>query len=166
MKRQRISRPMRVVEPILKNPAFYEQKFSNLTPVCSITFPQGFQKSKNFGNWEVEAKRQLNGVRKKSVTDSLTLDELVMKTYNRLFRTNPTDRKWNPVPRSSTGFYFLSAGFARNRRLYRLHHQLMQRNVCANHHSRRVQSARLAISCTLRSFTKPPLFRRQWQSHF
>ena len=30
-------------------------------------------------------------------------------------------------PRSSTEFHFLSVGFARNRRLYRLHHQLMQR---------------------------------------
>ena len=29
--------------------------------------------------------------------DCLTLHELVMKTYNRQFLANPTDRKWNPV---------------------------------------------------------------------
>ena len=30
---------------------FYEQKFSNLRPLLSFTFPQGFQKSKEFGHW-------------------------------------------------------------------------------------------------------------------
>ena len=29
----------------------YEQKFSNMRPLFSITFPQGFQKSKKFGHW-------------------------------------------------------------------------------------------------------------------
>ena len=29
----------------------YEQKFSHLRPFLSITFPQGFQKSKKFGQW-------------------------------------------------------------------------------------------------------------------
>ena len=29
----------------------YEQKFSNLRPVLSITFPQEFRKSKKFGHW-------------------------------------------------------------------------------------------------------------------
>ena len=29
----------------------YEQKFSNLRPLLSITFPQGFRKSKKFGHW-------------------------------------------------------------------------------------------------------------------
>ena len=29
----------------------YEQKFSNLRPLLSITFPQGFRKSKKFGRW-------------------------------------------------------------------------------------------------------------------
>ena len=32
---------------------FYEQKFSNLTPLLTITFPQGFQK-KNVGYWTSE----------------------------------------------------------------------------------------------------------------
>ena len=42
----------------------YEQKFSNLRQLLSITFPQGFQKSKMFGLREVGAKRRLNGVSK------------------------------------------------------------------------------------------------------
>ena len=29
----------------------YEQKLSNLRPLLSITFPQGFKKSKKFGHW-------------------------------------------------------------------------------------------------------------------
>ena len=29
----------------------YEQKFSNRRPLLSITFPQGFRKSKKFGHW-------------------------------------------------------------------------------------------------------------------
>ena len=29
----------------------YEQTFSNLRPLLSNTFPQGFQKSKSFGHW-------------------------------------------------------------------------------------------------------------------
>ena len=29
----------------------YEQKVSNLRPLLSITFPQGFQKSQKFGHW-------------------------------------------------------------------------------------------------------------------
>ena len=29
----------------------YEQKFSNLTPLLSITFSQGFRKSKKLGHW-------------------------------------------------------------------------------------------------------------------
>ena len=46
----------------------YEQKFSNLRPLLSITFPQG-KDSKNLkslgnGLWEGGAKRPLNGVRK------------------------------------------------------------------------------------------------------
>ena len=32
-----------------------------------------------------------------NTVDCLTLHELVMKTYYRLFLVNPTDRKWNPV---------------------------------------------------------------------
>ena len=64
--RQRISRPM--WHWYQKNPAgktnidikivcyawrfytLYGQKFSNLRPLLSITFPQGFQKSKKFGH--------------------------------------------------------------------------------------------------------------------
>ena len=44
----------------------YEQKCSNLSPLLSITFPQGFRKSKKFGHWtsEVRAKRCLNGLNK------------------------------------------------------------------------------------------------------
>ena len=29
----------------------YEKKFSNMRPLLSITFPQGFRKSKKFGHW-------------------------------------------------------------------------------------------------------------------
>ena len=29
----------------------YEQKFSNLRPLLSLTFPQGFRKSRKFGHW-------------------------------------------------------------------------------------------------------------------
>ena len=29
----------------------YEKKFSNLRPLLSITFPQGFRISKKFGHW-------------------------------------------------------------------------------------------------------------------
>ena len=29
----------------------FEQRFSNLRPLCSITFPQGFRLSKKFGHW-------------------------------------------------------------------------------------------------------------------
>ena len=67
--RQSISRPMRIVAPIQKNPAsmakfaeiltffarrfytLYEQKFYNLRPLLFITFPQGFRISKKFGHW-------------------------------------------------------------------------------------------------------------------
>ena len=63
--RQSISWPMRIVAPgskakfAEKNNFFFarqfytlfEQKFSNLRPLLSITFPQGFQKSKKFGHW-------------------------------------------------------------------------------------------------------------------
>ena len=67
--RQSISWPMRIVAPIPKNPAskakvvenqtffarrfytLYEQKYSNLRPLLSISLPQGFGKSKNFGHW-------------------------------------------------------------------------------------------------------------------
>ena len=42
----------------------FDSKFSNLGPFLSITFPQGFQKSKSLdiGLWEVGAKRRLNKV--------------------------------------------------------------------------------------------------------
>ena len=76
---------MRIVAPIPKNLASkaifatftttknarqfyntYEQKFSNLRPFLSITFPQEFQESKilEIGLWEVGGKRHLNGVNK------------------------------------------------------------------------------------------------------
>ena len=44
---------------------FYEQKFSNLRPLLTITFPQGFQKSKKFGHWTSEngVKRPFKGAR-------------------------------------------------------------------------------------------------------
>ena len=44
----------------------YEQKFSNLRPLLSITFPQGFRKYRQFGHWTLESggKTRLNGVNK------------------------------------------------------------------------------------------------------
>ena len=44
----------------------YEQQFSNLRPLLSITFPQGFRISKKLGHWTSGSggKRPLNGVRK------------------------------------------------------------------------------------------------------
>ena len=44
----------------------YEQKFSNLRPLLSITFPKDFEylKSLDIGLWKVGAKRPLNGVKK------------------------------------------------------------------------------------------------------
>ena len=48
----------------------YEQKFSNMRPLLSITFPQGFRKSKKFGHWTLGS-----GGKKKeseSVTDKQT----------------------------------------------------------------------------------------------
>ena len=44
----------------------YEQKFVNLRPLLSITFPQGFWKSNQFGHWTSGSggKRLLNGVKK------------------------------------------------------------------------------------------------------
>ena len=43
----------------------YEQKVSNLRPLCSMTFPQGFKnrKSLDIRIWEVGAKRPLTRVR-------------------------------------------------------------------------------------------------------
>ena len=72
---------MRIVAPIKTNPAsrvkfaekrnlfsaviypLYDKKLSNLRPLLTITFPQGFKKSKRFGHW-TWAKRAFNGVRK------------------------------------------------------------------------------------------------------
>ena len=53
---QSICRPMQIVATIQKNPArrfytLYEQKYSNLKPLLSISFPKGFRKSKKFGDW-------------------------------------------------------------------------------------------------------------------
>ena len=44
----------------------YEQKFSNLRPLPSITFSQEFKKSEKFGHWTSGSggKRRLNGVNK------------------------------------------------------------------------------------------------------
>ena len=73
---------MRIVLPIPKNPAskakfakkltyfaplyntLYEQKFSNLRPFLSITFPQGFRIFEKFGHWTLKqgASRRLSGV--------------------------------------------------------------------------------------------------------
>ena len=72
-RRQSISRPMRILTPIQKNPAslakfiknptffarrfhtLYEQKYSILRPLLSISLPQGFVKSKKFGHWTLES---------------------------------------------------------------------------------------------------------------
>ena len=68
-RRQSISRPLRIVAQVPKKYFYwgkicrktfffawrfytlYEQKLSKLKPLCSITFPQGFRKSKKFGHW-------------------------------------------------------------------------------------------------------------------
>ena len=44
---------------------FYKQKFSNMRPFISITFPKGFKKSKKFGHWTSGSggKSCLNGMR-------------------------------------------------------------------------------------------------------
>ena len=42
----------------------YEQKYSNLKQLLSISFSQGLRKSKKFGLLEVGAKRRLNRVKK------------------------------------------------------------------------------------------------------
>ena len=62
--RRRIFQPMRIIAPIPKfaeKPFFlrqfytlYETKFSNLRPFLSITFSQGFWKSKKFGHLILE----------------------------------------------------------------------------------------------------------------
>ena len=43
---------------------FMSKSFQILRPILSITFPQGFRKSKKFGLQEVGVKRRLNGVNK------------------------------------------------------------------------------------------------------
>ena len=53
----------------------YEKKFSNLRPLLSITFSQGFQKSKRFGHWILESgakktfklSEQIKKIRKKNL---------------------------------------------------------------------------------------------------
>ena len=61
-RRRSISRPMRIVGRKAKFAnkqkkfaqrffTFYKQKFSNLRPLLSITFPQGLLKSKKFRHW-------------------------------------------------------------------------------------------------------------------
>ena len=53
----------------------YEQKFSNLRPLLSITFPQGFQKlNKKNGPWTLgSGKRPLNGVRNTNTKKSCSI---------------------------------------------------------------------------------------------
>ena len=83
-----ISRPMRIVALIPKNPGsrakiadkqtflerqfytLFKQKFLNLRPLLYITFPQGFQKSlkkNNIGLYEVGAKFKWNSQMKKKI---------------------------------------------------------------------------------------------------
>ena len=52
----------------------YEQKFSNLRTFLSITFPQGFRKSKKFGHWTSGSggKKTINRSELSIVTDRHT----------------------------------------------------------------------------------------------
>ena len=51
----------------------YEQKCSSLRPLLSITFPQGFQKSKKFGHWTLGSGGKKTFKRgEQSVTDKHT----------------------------------------------------------------------------------------------
>ena len=49
-----------------RSDTLYEQKFGNLRPIPSITFPKGLKKSKKFGYWSSGSggKKTLNGVTK------------------------------------------------------------------------------------------------------
>ena len=85
-RRQSIFRPMRIVAQIQKDPTskakfvknntfffcsamlhlLWEKKYSNLRPLLSISFPQGFRKFNKLGHWTWGSgrKRRLNEVNK------------------------------------------------------------------------------------------------------
>ena len=70
----------------------YEQKFSNLIPFLSITFPQGFQKSRNFGHWTTGS-----GGKKtewESVTNKQTNTHMDISTYRKSFAPPPRPNDW------------------------------------------------------------------------
>ena len=68
----------------------YEQKFSNLRPLLSITFPQGFRISKKFGHWT-------SGCGSKK-----TVKHSEQSVTDRQTHKRKTNRKWqNPSSKKS-----------------------------------------------------------------
>ena len=56
---------------------FYEQKFSNLRPLLSITFPQGFRESKKFGHWTLGS-----GGKKRFKRSEQMREKYLLKTFS------------------------------------------------------------------------------------
>ena len=66
-----------------------EQKFSNLRPLLSITFPQGFRKSKKFGHWTLRSEgkktfkqgEQIKTICKKNFFCGGNLTHIMIKSF-------------------------------------------------------------------------------------
>ena len=123
--RQSISQLMQIVAPIPKKnllvrqnlqifffffsqwfKTLYRQKISNLRPLLSTTFPQGFWKSKKFGHWNLESgeKRRLNGVnkwRRKNPYSTFLAAAILHPLWVKVFKSETTSlnffspRIWN-----------------------------------------------------------------------
>ena len=68
--------------------SLYEQKFSNLRPLLSITFPQAFQKSKKFGHWTSKSggKKTVKWSEKVWQTNEQTNKQTHMQTFRLIER--------------------------------------------------------------------------------
>ena len=63
----------------------YEQKFSNLRPLLSITFLKGFRKSKKFGHWTLG----IGG--KKTVKQYLKSEQTIKQTHTHIDKSTYGD---------------------------------------------------------------------------